>query len=213
MPPSRPTLFIALLLAGLALLQGPAAAAEGTGSITGSVTIHGKLAPEVGYAVISIEGIAAERILRDKWPAERKARMEQKDLMFVPHVLAVLVGTTVDFPNLDHVFHNVFSDSPVRKFDLGLYPYGKSRSITFDKPGVAEIRCNTHSTMKAYVVVEAQPYFTMPGAHGIYALKEVPLGSYAIKLWHPDYASISQPVTLGKAGEVLSLDFDLERGD
>lgn len=202
------------MLAGAVLLSIPAAvAAEGTGSIAGSVTIHGKLVPEVAYAVISIEGIAADQIPKDKWPTERKARMDQKDLMFVPHVLPVLAGTTVDFPNFDHVFHNVFSDSPVHKFDLGLYPYGKSRSTIFDKPGVAEIRCNTHSTMKAYVVVEAEPYFTMPDVHGIYALKEVALGNYTIKVWHPDYAPISQPVTLGKAGEVLSLDFDLAGGD
>ena len=137
------------------------------------------------------------------------AQMVQKDITFVPHVLPVVVGTTVAFPNDDPVFHNVFSASPVHKFDLGLYPQGKSRSTTFERPGIVQIGCNVHPQMSGYVVVLDEPYFAVPNARGVYELTDLPLGSYTIKVWHPDFGSISQPFTLRREKQVLSLDFDL----
>ncbi len=201
-----------LLLAGFcvtASLPRFAAAGAGAGSITGTLTIGGKVGPEVLNAVVWVEGIPHDLIPKEKWKISEGAQMAQKNLAFVPHVLPVVVGTTVAFPNQDPVFHNVFSASPVHKFDLGLYPQGKSRSTEFDRPGIVQIGCNTHAQMSAYVVVLDEPYFTVANARGVYELTGVPLGSYTIKVWYPDLAPISQPFTLQRDGQVLTLDFNL----
>lgn len=195
----------------LALWLGHGLAAEGSGVIKGSVTIGGKVEAGIKDAVISVEGIPATLIPQERVAGEKKALMDQKDMAFVPHVLPVLVGTTVDFPNSDPVYHNVFSVSAAKKFDLGLYPQGETRSTTFDKPGVAEIHCNTHPKMEAYVVVKEHPYFTVPNERGTYQLSGIPLGSYTVQVWHPKFGTITRPVTLERAGEVLSIDFDLEK--
>ncbi|MFZ0888120.1 MAG: carboxypeptidase regulatory-like domain-containing protein, partial [Candidatus Binataceae bacterium] len=186
----------------------PALSAKGRGEITGTVTIRGKVEPAVKDAVLWVAGVPRQLI-----PKERLkpgvAAMEQKDIAFVPHVLPVLVGTTVNFPNDDPVFHNVYSASPVHKFDLGLYPQGRSRSTQFDQPGIAHIGCNVHAQMSGYVVVLAEPFFAVPNERGVYQLGGLPLGTYTIKLWDPDFAPVSQPFTLTRDGEVLNLDFDL----
>jgi plastocyanin len=186
-------------------------AAEGSGVIKGSVTISGKVEPGIKDAVISVEGIPATLIPQEKEVDEKKALMDQKDMVFVPHVLPVLVGTTVDFPNSDPVYHNVFSVSEAKKFDLGLYPQGETRSTTFDKPGVVEIRCNTHPKMEAYVVAKGYPYFTVPNERGIYQLNDVPLGSYTLQAWHPKLGTLTRPFTLEQSEEVLNIDFDLKK--
>jgi len=201
-----------LLLLGLA--AGPAAAGQQAAGATlvGSVTIDGAVTPEVKNVVVWLEGIPAARIPKSRWQMVRhRARIDQKNLTFVPHVLPVLVGTTVDFPNDDNVFHNVFSDSAAHKFDLGLYPRGHSRSTKFDRPGIVTVRCNTHNSMRAYVVVLESPYFTVPNDRGIFKLTDIPLGTYTIKLWHPHLPLVTDSITAERAGEVLNLDFDLHR--
>ncbi|MBI3303612.1 MAG: hypothetical protein HYZ72_16230 [Deltaproteobacteria bacterium] len=186
-------------------------AAEGSGMITGSVTIGGKVEPGSKDAVISVAGIPATLIPQERVAAKKKSLLDQKHMAFVPHVLPVLVGTTVDFPNSDAVYHNVYSDSEAKKFNLGLYPQGETRSTTFDKPGVVDIRCNTHPQMEAYIVVKEHPYFTVPNERGIYQLSGIPLGSYTAQVWHPKFGTITQPFTLERSGEVLSINFDLEK--
>jgi plastocyanin len=186
-------------------------AAEASGVITGSVTIGGKVEPSIKDAVISVAGVPATLVPQEKMAREKKALMDQKDMVFVPHVLPVLVGTTVDFPNSDTVYHNVFSVSAAKRFDLGLYPQGETRSTTFDKPGVVTIRCNTHPKMEAYVVVKEHPYFTVANERGVYRLSDIPLGSYTIQVWHPRFGIITQPFTLERSEQVLSLNFDLEK--
>src|SRR5271157_636684 len=169
---------LVFLLAGFcaaASTPRSAAAGDGVGSITGTLTIRGNVEPEVINAVVWVEGIPRNVIPKERWKVHEGAQMAQKNLAFVPHVLPVLVGTTVAFPNDDAVFHNVFSASPVHKFDLGLYPQGKSRSTTFDKPGIVQIGCNTHAQMSAYVVVMDEPYFTVANAQGVYELTDLPL--------------------------------------
>lgn len=202
-----------LLASVTASLPRSAAATDGVGSITGTVTIKGKVEPGVINTVIWVEGISHDLIPKERWKVNQSARMAQKDVAFVPHVLPVVVGTSVAFPNDDPIFHNVFSTSGVHKFDLGLYPQGTSRSTIFDKPGIVEISCNVHSQMSGYVVVLEEPYFTVPNARGVYELTNLPLGSYTIKLWHPDLGSVSQPYTLQRDGQVLTLDFDLKKGE
>ena len=203
---------LVFLLAGFGItasLPLYAGAGNGGGSITGTVTIKGDVEPGVINSVVWVEGVPHDLIPKERWKVNQGAQMAQKDTAFVPHVLPVLVGTTVAFPNDDPIFHNVFSASPVHKFDLGLYPQGKSRSTTFDRPGIVQIGCNVHAQMSAYVVVLDEPYFAVPNARGVYELTGLPLGRYTIKVWHPDFASVSQPFTLERDGQVLTLDFDL----
>jgi len=144
-------------------------------------------------------------------PETKRALVDQREMKFIPRVSAVLVGTTVDFPNNDKVWHNVFSTSEAKKFDLGLYPSGQSRSVTFDKAGVVRILCNVHPSMEAYVVVKSHSYFTVADARGNYTLSDVPLGKYRVEVWHPELGARVVPFELVREGEVLALDFDLRK--
>lgn len=123
-------------------------------------------------------------------------RMEQKGRQFRPYVLPVLVGTTVEFPNQDIIYHGVYSDSSAKKFELPEYPKGESRSVTFDKPGVVELFCAIHTHMNAYVVVLENGYFAVPDAQHRFSITGVPPGRYVLKTWHPRLESRSQVVEL-----------------
>jgi len=127
-----------------------------------------------------------DRIPGKTFPApEKHASMQQRGLTFIPHVLPVLVGTTVDFLNSDDVLHNVFSpDKIAEKFNLGTWPKGEIRSYTFKQPGSAVILCQVHAEMEGYVVVLETPYFAVAGKDGTYTLPDVPEGTYALKTWH-----------------------------
>jgi plastocyanin len=192
----------------LALFVSPAAAAEPIGGvIKGSITIAGRPTAD---AVVSIEGLPRQTIKAP--PAgQAKAVIDQKELKFIPRVIAVVVGKTVDFPNNDKTFHNVFSNSEAKKFDLGLYPSGQSRSVNFDKPGVVKILCNVHPNMEAYVVVKDHSYFTVSDQRGNYSIAGTPLGKYRLEIWHPDYGVKTIPVELVRQGEVLAINVDLKK--
>jgi plastocyanin len=114
----------------------------------------------------------------------RHAEMIQKDKTFSPHVLAVTVGTTVDFPNYDPIFHNAFSNYDGQIFDIGLYPPGTSRSIAFRSEGVVRVFCNIHPLMSAVIVVLKSPYFSVSSKSGTIEIKDVPLGSYRLHVFH-----------------------------
>jgi plastocyanin len=113
----------------------------------------------------------------------RRARMDQRGEQFAPRVLAITVGTIVDFPNNDAKFHNVFSLSRVKKFDLGRYPVGRSKAVTFDKPGIVPVFCDIHSHMSAYILVFSHPFFAVTDAEGRYAIPNVPPGNYRLMIW------------------------------
>jgi len=198
----------AVLVLGAAI-AAPALAAQQFGAVTGSVTIKPKTDARAMNTVVWLEGVPSESIPAQLLAHGRHPKMEQKNLRFLPEVLPVMAGATVDFPNEDNVFHNVYSASPVHRFDLGLYPQGASRSTTFDQLGIVEIGCNTHAQMKAWIVVVPGPYFAMPNERGIYQIKDIPSGSYTIKVWNPDLGLTSEPVTLEQSGQVVNLDFDL----
>jgi hypothetical protein len=136
----------------------------------------------------------------------RSPSLDQKNLQFHPQVLPVLVGTTVEFPNRDNLFHNVFSYSQAKEFDLGRYPKDDSRSVTFDRPGVVRVYCDIHSHMSATVLVLKHPYFTSPDDAGNYQLSRVPPGKYRVVLWY-DREIIERKTVEVKAGEDLQLDF------
>lgn len=180
-----------------------------TGIVKGTVTIAGKPTSD---AVVSVEGLASGRLKTQSSQLKTsKVLMDQKDMKFSPRVLPVLVGTTVDLPNNDKTFHNVFSTSEAKKFDLGLYPSGESRSITFDKPGVVKILCNVHPNMEAYVVVKGHPNFTASDIRGNYRLNAIPLGKYRLEIWHPEFGTKVVTFNLVREAEVLGIDVDLKK--
>jgi plastocyanin len=117
------------------------------------------------------------------FPAKR-AVMLQKNKMFLPHVLAISAGTTVDFPNADPIFHNAFSNFNGQIFDVSLYPPGTTRSVRFARPGVVRVFCNIHPTMSAVIVVVDSPFFTTTGREGAYSFANVPAGSYELHFFH-----------------------------
>jgi plastocyanin len=126
-----------------------------------------------------------------------KPELWQINQSFEPHVLGVPVGATIEFPNGDLVYHNVFSYSKPKKFDLGYYGKGKSKGVTFDKPGLVQVFCDIHSTMSAYVLVVDTPFVTQPDENGEYVLPDVPNGNYTLKVWHPDLGDRSVKTTVG----------------
>src|SRR3954453_21216267 len=114
----------------------------------------------------------------------RRVEMKQKDKEFVPHVVALPVGGTVDFPNLDLIFHNAFSNFSGQPFDVGLYPPRTSRSVTFKHAGIVRVFCNIHSTMSAIIAVVNSPWYAVSAANGKYAMEGVSPGDYQLHIFH-----------------------------
>jgi plastocyanin len=125
-----------------------------------------------------------------------RAVMDQRNETFEPHVLAITTGTVVDFPNSDRIYHNVFSLSKTRSFDLGRYATGRSKSIKFDRPGIVRVFCEIHSHMSAFILVFSHPFFTLTDADGHYRLDNVPPGTYTVVAWHEGDASDPTAVTV-----------------
>jgi plastocyanin len=115
---------------------------------------------------------------------KRHFQMMQKDKKFTPHILVIGTGSTVDFPNLDPIFHNAFSNFEGQIFDIGLYPPGSSQSIRFDRPGIVRVFCNIHPSMSAVIVVVDSPYFMITGGNGDYSFPNVSSGAYELHLFH-----------------------------
>lgn len=115
--------------------------------------------------------------------ARPTALLDQRNLQFVPRVLAVRVGTTVRMPNSDRLLHNVFSFRDAKVFDLGLYPVGATKTVTFDTPGLSRIFCNIHPNMAAYVLAVDSPHFAVSDADGRFRFGDVPEGSYTYHVW------------------------------
>ncbi len=136
------------------------------------------------------------------------AELRQKNQAFAPRVLAVPVGATVSFPNDDPFYHNVFSYSAAKRFDLGRYGSGKSKSLTFDKPGLVKVFCEIHSDMVGYIAVLESDLFTMPARDGAYDIAGLAAGEYEVKVWHPDLSEWSSRVTIPESG-AATLDIDL----
>jgi plastocyanin len=135
------------------------------------------------------------------------ATMDQRGQAFVPHVLAITVGTTVDFPNSDPFFHNVFSLSKTRPFDLGRYSRGKSKAIRFDRPGVVQVFCDIHSHMSAYILVFAHRYFAVTDLSGRYEISRVPSGAYTLNVWHEGDVRDTRAIVVPASGGTLDADF------
>jgi plastocyanin len=142
-------------------------------------------------------------------PAPGRAVLDQRNETFVPYVLAVTVGSTVDFPNSDRVYHNVFSLSKPRRFDLGRYPKGRSRSVRFDQPGVVRVFCEIHSHMSAFILVFAHRYFATTDATGRYRIEGVPPGDYTVTVWNDGAVRARRAVRVGAPGDAVDADFEV----
>ena len=176
-------------------------AAVGEGTVRGRITCPSL--SDCGGAVVYVEKIPGRRFA----PGPR-ATMDQVRLAFVPHVLHVVTGTTVAFPNSDDVRHNVFSASKAKRFNLGTYPKGVTRHVVFDTPGLVELLCNVHAEMSAYIIVADTPYAEPVQADGSYVLMNVPAGTLTVTAWHEKLREQRQVVTVREL-ETVTLNFDL----
>lgn len=132
-------------------------------------------------------------------PAGQPVVMEQKDRRFVPDLLVVPAGATVSFPNLDPIFHNVFSLSKVKSFDLGNYSQGRTRLVAFPKPGIVLVNCRLHSNMSAAIVVTPNRYNAVPDAEGRFTLRNVPPGRHTVVAWHKTAGYFRESVSTTEA--------------
>jgi plastocyanin len=155
--------------------------------------------------VVYLAGVEGEFSAPDEY-----AVLDQKNLLFIPHVLPILVGTTVDFPNSDEVRHNVFSPTKDKKFNLGTYASGVTRQQTFDKPGAVTLLCNVHAEMVAYVVVLENPYFAVTNNRGDFEIKNVPAGTFILKTWHEKLKESKQEITVLEDG-IVNIELQLRR--
>lgn len=132
-------------------------------------------------AVVYVESVPGGGPFR---PPDDHPSLNQRQMVFRPLVLPVVAGTTVDFPNNDDLFHNVFSYSPAREFDLGRYPRGRMKSVTFGEPGIVNVFCDIHSYMFATIIVLDNPFFAAPSEDGSYSIGGVPPGRYDVTFWY-----------------------------
>jgi len=215
--------FVVLVVPALLLSQGPRGSAAVGGSIRGRVELRRPAAPpERRPNVADLGSPAAVRDISDrltsvvymedapKSPAVVPGHvvLDQRDERFVPHVLAVTTGTVVDFPNSDRIFHNVFSLSKTRPFDLGRYAAGRSKAVTFDRPGIVRVFCDIHSHMNAFILVFNHPFFALTDMDGRYRIDNVPPGTYNLVAWNEGVSSGPQAVVVPEGGEA-ELDFAL----
>src|SRR5438128_7218304 len=166
------------------------------------VTKGGVLSTQPPLAVVYLDGAFPQ-------PASLPTKqVAQKDLTFLPSLLPVRVGTKVEFPNLDDTYHNIFSYSPAKRFDLGRYRPDERPIPTqvFDKPGLVILRCDIHEHMRGLILVLNTPYFVMTDTNGHFRLDGLPAGHYTLKAWIDSRTTQEKPVEL-KSGQTLHVDF------
>jgi hypothetical protein len=137
--------------------------------------------------------------------------MDQRNERFVPHVLAIVAGTYVDFPNDDNTYHNVFSLSKTKEFNLGRYAVGKSKAVRFERPGIVRVFCDIHSHMNAFILVFAHRYFAVTDDEGRYRIENVPPGTYSVSVWNEMIRGEAprKIVTIGESGGDTDADFTI----
>jgi plastocyanin len=183
-------------------LATAAVAAVKRGALSGVIQSSG----QKGDAVI---GVVVLEPADGKYPRRtpKQRIVEQRGRRFAPHVLAVPVGSTVSFPNFDPFFHNVFSLSPARSFDLGIYRSGESREVTFEKEGFVRIGCNLHDNMSAFIAVVKAPHYAVTGPDGRFRFRNLAPGRYTLRAWteasaHP----VSQPIDISGGENSTTID-------
>jgi len=177
--------------AGAACVVLAMAALAGASELKGTVKATG--ARNNADAVVYVDAVPGKTFP----PPAEHALMDQKNMLFVPHVLPILIGATVDFLNSDAVLHNVFSpDKCAEKFNLGSWPQGQKKGFTFKQACAATVLCNVHPEMEGFIVALPTPYFAVTDKAGAYVIKDVPDGAYTIKVWHPKLKEASRQVTV-----------------
>lgn len=215
---------LATAIIGLTPVTGQADQNAGSGRIAGTVRLAAassrRLATPGAYPGRRVSPVSAREaselqnvIVFVRLPAARLAApsrvvVRQTDEEFVPHVVAITRGSTVDFPNDDLVFHNVFSLSRASTFDLGRYPQGATKSVTFTRPGIVKVYCHLHSHMNALVRVFDHPHFTVVRADGRFSLDGLPPGVYTVAAWHERVGEAATTVTVA-ADAATSVSFSL----
>ncbi|MCP5005456.1 MAG: hypothetical protein GY941_16190 [Planctomycetes bacterium] len=178
---------------------------ENGGAITGTVKCKRVKHPD--NVVVYLEKVGDNTY---DAPTERGV-LDQLNLTFVPHVVAVQKGTTIDFPNSDSVRHNVFTPPDCcRQFNLGTYDVGVVKSVTFDESCDLPILCNVHAEMSSFVVVLDNPYFSVTGKDGVFNIENVPPGTYKLAAWHEKLRTIVKDVTV-EGGKTVNVDFQLKK--
>lgn len=170
------------------------------GTVEGTVSAHAAADKPFVISIDDIEGPFP--------PPVRPAVMDQKGLRFTPHVLPVVAGTTVAFPNNDPLLHNVFSISRAKRFNLGLYGHGTARSVVFDTPGVVQLQCNVHQEMSAFIVVLKNPYFAVAAAGRRFRIPNVPPGRHRVRCWQEELGARELEIEVPARGSV-SADFSM----
>jgi plastocyanin len=168
------------------------------GTVRGRVELlekGGRKAGDLSEVVVFVDGLRAS-------PRPARATMVMKGKSFTPRVMVVSVGVTVEFPNQDSIFHNVFSVSGENRFDLDLYKRPQSGSWTFQHPGLVRVYCNIHPQMSAVVLVRDNPYFTRAAQDGSFVIEEVPAGQYALRAWHERAGEVALELAVPAQGEV-----------
>ena len=179
-------------------------------SLTGTLQIDGRPASGA-FGLITLE--PADGRWKPRTP--KHVVLEQRNREFLPHVMAISVGSTVAFPNFDPVFHNVFSTSPAAPFDLGLYRSNEAREFTFPREGIVRLGCNLHANMSAFIAVVAAPAYVVTDGEGRFAFKRLPPGRYRLKAWSERSAApITQDVAVkpGKNTVSVGVTGDAPRG-
>ena len=219
---ARKYVLLALAVLGLAALVETQPAAQEPGSVRGRVSIGipvtAKRATSTYSRSVPTVALAPESELRHvvvyvkdapkTAVTPTRAEIHQHNENFVPRVVAVTVGSTVEFPNDDPIYHNVFSLSRTKTFDLGRFPQGKSRGERFDKPGVVKVFCQIHSHMSATVMVFDHPWFAIPDERGMFDLSGVPPGTHEITAWHERLGDTTMQLRV-EPGRPATIDFVL----
>jgi plastocyanin len=197
-----------IVIATLALIPAESRSAAKLGTVEGTirVTKGGKAKSDSGNVVVYLQDVSTGAVV------EKKHAIRQKDLQFAPRVSVVVKGTTVDFPNEDKVFHNVFSLSSTARFDLGLYRSGSSKSVQFRRPGVVDVFCNIHPEMSSRVLVVPTTFFATTDASGKFRIDGVPEGTYPIVVWQA-YGEEKRGQVKVEAGKAATVTFDVAEGD
>lgn len=191
---------VVLVVLGVGFANRPAGAGPATGSVTGavSVKVKGAAKPDRSGVVVYLDGVPGT-------PSRPKtAIIRQREKQFSPPLTIVVRGTTVDFPNDDKFFHNVFSVSRPARFDLGLYKSGAKKSVEMKRPGVVDVYCNIHPEMVAKVKVLDNDFYTITDRTGAFKIEGVPEGEYPIVAWlsSGDEARGKVKVTASKPAEL-----------
>jgi plastocyanin len=179
-------------------------------NVTGKVTVmkDGKPKADNGNVVVYLSGVPNAAPAAPKGPPPE---IKQKDLAFEPMVNVVVVGTTIEFPNEDKIFHNVFSVSEAAKFDLGLYRSGEKKAVTFKKPGVVDVYCNIHPEMVAKIKVLDTKYYAISAKDGSFTITNVPPGTHDAVAWQA-FGEEAHTAAVVRAGDDTAIAFTLEEG-